>query len=297
MAGFRVNTVRSSDKGSRKAREIAQFVDPDSGSQIFVANVNILATGVNLQTCCSKGVLLSWHYNAKTLTQIFHRLHRIGQKKDVVWHVLKVNDSFHDHQERLLGTKWAKQMSAEMDLEDWYPDNIRELIIFEFQRAYFHQPYNRYAWILLRDLSPSAFAYNSELTVKVAHAVTCVAKLCMAADAENRAFWEEASEDLAEALVSFCEEYSVVEMAELALKDIDDLYDTLTDIRKHVALAKENSKKKRKADVEARERVKDGLKRRKEEAFKSEEFVYDSDESDSSDVARDVDELDDGEAD
>lgn len=188
MAGFNVNTIRSSDKGARKAREIAKFVDPDSESHIFLANINIMATGVNLQACCSKGITINYHYNAKTMKQIHHRLHRIGQKKDVVWHTLKVINSFHDHQECLCMTKWSKQMSAEMALEDWYPDNIRELIIFEFQRAYFHQPFNRYAWLLLRDLSPSSFEYNSELTKKVGHALTCIAKLCISADSNNRAF-------------------------------------------------------------------------------------------------------------
>lgn len=82
-------------------------------------------------------------------------------------------------------------------------------------------------------------------------------------------------------------------MSALALKSDEDLHDTLIDIQKHVALAKENGKKK-KADTETRKaRVKAGVKRRKEEAFKSEEFVYDSDESGSSDVAQDVYELDD----
>lgn len=84
--------------------------------------------------------------------------------------------------------KWAKQMSAEMKLEDWYPDNIRELVIFEFQRAYFHQSFNRYAWVLLRDRDPTGFQYYGRQTVKLGYALTCVAKLCLSADTENRTF-------------------------------------------------------------------------------------------------------------
>lgn len=84
--------------------------------------------------------------------------------------------------------KWAKQMSAEMNLDDWYPDNIRELIIFEFQRAYLHQPFNRYAWVLLRDLGPVGFQYNGSQTFKLGHTLTCVAKLCLSADIKNRTF-------------------------------------------------------------------------------------------------------------
>lgn len=188
MAGFKVNTIRSGDKGAHKAREIAEFVSPNSESNIFVANINIMATGVNLQACCSKGIILNYHYNAKTLQQIHHRLHRIGQTKAVTWHTLKVANYFHDHQERLCLTKWSKQMSAEMTPEEWFLDTIRELIIFKFQRAYFHHPFNRYAWLPLRDLSPHAFEYNGEHAVKLGYALTRVAKLCMAADGESRTF-------------------------------------------------------------------------------------------------------------
>lgn len=34
---------------------------------------------------------------------------QLGQKHAVVWHCLKVKDSFHDHQERVILTKWARQ--------------------------------------------------------------------------------------------------------------------------------------------------------------------------------------------
>ncbi|UKZ84728.1 uncharacterized protein TrAFT101_000625 [Trichoderma asperellum] len=130
----------------------------------------------------------NYHHNAQTMKQIHHRLHRIGQTKAVTWHTLKVKNSFNDHQERLCMVKWAKQMSAEMSLEDWYPDNIRELIIFEFQRAYFHQPFNKYAWVLLRDRDPSGFKYYGAQTLRLGYALTCVAKLCLSADIENRTF-------------------------------------------------------------------------------------------------------------
>lgn len=53
--------------------------------------------------------------------------------------------------------------------EDCYPYNIRELVMFEFQRAYFYQPFNRYAWalarprpkwvLLLQRSDPSAWIY------------------------------------------------------------------------------------------------------------------------------------------
>jgi hypothetical protein len=65
--------------------------------------------------------------------------------KEVTWHLLKVIYSFNDHQERLCMIKWAKQISAEMTLDDLCPKRTCELIVFEFQRAYFQQLSNRYA--------------------------------------------------------------------------------------------------------------------------------------------------------
>lgn len=105
--------------------------DPTSSSQIFVANINIMSTGVNLQACCRTGVAINFHHNAKTARQMHHRLYRISQTRLVTWHILQMKNSFHDHHERICLEKWARQLSAEMSLAEWYPNNIRELVIFE----------------------------------------------------------------------------------------------------------------------------------------------------------------------
>ncbi|GFP58518.1 hypothetical protein TASIC1_0010032900 [Trichoderma asperellum] len=42
------------------------------------------------------------HFSAKTILQIHGRLNRLGQTKAVKWHNLKVKNSFHDHQERVV---------------------------------------------------------------------------------------------------------------------------------------------------------------------------------------------------
>jgi hypothetical protein len=93
MAGFVVNTVRSGDKASKKDFEIAAFNDRMTKSQIFVANVNIMATGVNLHRCCSADILLNFHTSMKMVAQLFKRLHRVGIEKPVYWEVVKVKNS------------------------------------------------------------------------------------------------------------------------------------------------------------------------------------------------------------
>lgn len=52
MAGYKTVTVRSSDKPPAKLAAIQSFSDPKSDTQIFIANINIMSTGVNLHHAC-----------------------------------------------------------------------------------------------------------------------------------------------------------------------------------------------------------------------------------------------------
>lgn len=67
IAGFRTLTVKSSDKANAKIEAIAAFSDLLSDAQVFVANINIMSTGVNLHGACSKGIVANLHYNTKTM--------------------------------------------------------------------------------------------------------------------------------------------------------------------------------------------------------------------------------------
>ncbi|KAL7934071.1 hypothetical protein V8C35DRAFT_280384 [Trichoderma chlorosporum] len=143
MAGFHINTIRSSDDSTRRAEKLAKFTRRDSGCQIFLANITIMDIEGDLHACCSRGIIMSHPDDAEILKQIHHSLRRAGQTKAVTWHMLKVMDSFNDYQEESSTSQWAKQMMVEMVLDDWYPHSIWEMIIYEFQRAYFGQPFNR----------------------------------------------------------------------------------------------------------------------------------------------------------
>ncbi|KAL6804095.1 hypothetical protein J3E68DRAFT_392462 [Trichoderma sp. SZMC 28012] len=50
----------------------------------------------------------SAHFNPRANLQIHGRLNRLGKKHAVMWHCLKVKNSFHDHQDRVMLTKWAR---------------------------------------------------------------------------------------------------------------------------------------------------------------------------------------------
>ncbi|UKZ72665.1 hypothetical protein TrVFT333_000298 [Trichoderma virens FT-333] len=225
MAGFKVNTIRSSDKSTKRAKLVAEFTDPTSNCEIFLTDVHTITVEANLQACCSKGIMMSYPHDAEILKQV-HRSLRIGQTQPVTCHMLKVANSFNDHQERLCMSQWAKKMPAEMVIDNWYPDNIREVIIYEFLRAYFGQPFNRYAWVLLQDWDPANFSYNSDHTVKIGHAITCVAMMCVSAkDKESHILWTQLSKDLVSSLIKFVEGMSVEEVRGLTLKEQGELAD------------------------------------------------------------------------
>ncbi|KAL6826034.1 hypothetical protein J3E69DRAFT_366579 [Trichoderma sp. SZMC 28015] len=73
-------------------------------AQILIANINIMATGVNLHDACRVGVI--------------------------------VKDSFHDHQDRVMLTKWARQLSAESNAKSWLSGALREMVLFEIMKTY-----------------------------------------------------------------------------------------------------------------------------------------------------------------
>jgi hypothetical protein len=84
FAGYTTYTVRSRDKAAKKARDLGRFQDPANDASAIITNINILSTGINLQKSCNRGVLLNLSTNAALIDQIFGRLHRIGQKKEVI---------------------------------------------------------------------------------------------------------------------------------------------------------------------------------------------------------------------
>ncbi|KAL7934734.1 hypothetical protein V8C35DRAFT_327100 [Trichoderma chlorosporum] len=199
MGGFKTLIVRSSDKPRAATEAVNQFSNSRSGAQILIANINTISTGVNLHHACCIGILATLHYDAKTLQQVHGRLNRLGQKKAVTWHNLKVKDSFNDHQERMLLTKWSRQLSAESNLPDWMTGALREIMLFEFIRAYFNQPFNRYGWVILSERDGKALDYYSAEAIKLGYACSLLAKVLLLT--QNGSYWTENDDYIAVVLL------------------------------------------------------------------------------------------------
>ncbi|KAF5008440.1 hypothetical protein FDECE_5272 [Fusarium decemcellulare] len=187
IAGFNVGTVRSCDKVSARNKIIADWNNPASDLNIFVANVDIMKD-VDMHHCCSKGAFFGWHLNARGMRQAIGRLIRINQKKEVMFHILKVKNSYHDHIERICITKWANQLSAKIPLPGWMTDEIREICVFEMIKAYWHQSFNRYAWVVEYDVQGHALEYHSDDVIRLGHIFSVVAKLLLRCQPEDQEF-------------------------------------------------------------------------------------------------------------
>ncbi|CVK94439.1 uncharacterized protein FMAN_03543 [Fusarium mangiferae] len=169
IAGFDVVTVRPSDSSSIKNNIIAKWNDPSSGIEVFVANASNMGTSVNMHTCCCRGIFMNWLMTAKAMLQIIGRLIRINQAKPVKFHLIKLKNSYYDNIERICVTKWANQLSAEVMLPDWMTDAMREICIFELIKTSWHQPFNRYAWVVERGVSGHDLEYHSNDMIGLGH--------------------------------------------------------------------------------------------------------------------------------
>ncbi|KAM0263910.1 hypothetical protein ACHAQJ_000945 [Trichoderma viride] len=210
MAGFKTLTIRSSDKPGGQIEAVQKFSDARSEAQVFIANINIMSTGVNLHHTCSKGILATFHFNAKTIQQVHGRLNRLGQKTGVIWHNLKVKNSFYDHQERVMLTKWSRQLSVESNLPQWMSGALREIVLFELIRSYFNHPFNRYSWVVLADRDGKTIDYYSEEAVKLGYGLSMLAKLVTYG--EQNEFWSDNEQWLAVAMIELVATRSLQEM-------------------------------------------------------------------------------------
>ncbi|EEU35700.1 uncharacterized protein NECHADRAFT_87952 [Fusarium vanettenii 77-13-4] len=166
------------DKASHRNRVIRDWSDPSTDCEIFIANINITATGVNMHGACSTGAFLCWHLNFQVMQQAMARLNRIGQREPVDWWLLKLKRSYHDHIERYDWAKWAIQLSAEVGIPSWKEGAVREVCIYEIIKAYIHTPFNRYSWMILRDMFGSGgFDHQAPETVRLGHLLSIFTRL------------------------------------------------------------------------------------------------------------------------
>ncbi|KAK2699641.1 hypothetical protein QWA68_000701 [Fusarium oxysporum] len=187
VAGFNVGSIRSSDTGEEQFKIMDQWKNKASGLEILVANVDTKVREVNAHTDCTKGLLLNWTLDPERMLKIINNMGSSNQKKQSIFHMLKVADTYHDVIERL---------------PEWMTGVVREICIFELIKSTWHQQFNRYAWVLACDLKGHDFEYHDPECRQLDHVFSIVAKL-MLHHPEDKEFWVESMPILMELCFHF----------------------------------------------------------------------------------------------
>ncbi|KZZ99752.1 snf2 family helicase [Beauveria brongniartii RCEF 3172] len=200
QAGFNVNTVRSGDNPSLRAEQMRGFVEAVSDVEVFIANIHVMATGVNLHPQCYTGYTVNWHYNCSIMRQVHSRLDRLGQKRQVEWFTIKARGSFHDLQERNCMTKATVLLSADAAIPNWLTAAMRDVVLWEILKSYWRSPFNRFAWVLAKELSDDEFDMHGEGTVRLGHLISLLAKLLLVCSEREQDFFRSYDDVLLPAL-------------------------------------------------------------------------------------------------
>ncbi|KAH7202612.1 hypothetical protein BKA60DRAFT_600782 [Fusarium oxysporum] len=191
VAGFNVGSIRSSDTGEEQFKIMDQSKNKASGLEILVANVNTKVRDVNAHTDCTKGLLLNWTLEPARMLKMINNMGSTNQKKQSIFHMLKVADTYHDVIERVCCTKWAMQLSKDIKLPEWMTGV-----------STWHQQFNRYAWVVACDLKGHDFEYHDPECRQLGHVFSIVAKL-MLHHPEDKEFWVESMPILMELCFHF----------------------------------------------------------------------------------------------
>ncbi|KAJ4265989.1 hypothetical protein NW762_003962 [Fusarium torreyae] len=186
MAGFKVGTVRASD--TRRSKIIDKWNERSSSLEILVIDVDSMLDGVNIHTNCTKGLLLNWLIDPKRMLHVIGSLVRIGQQNPVMFHILKTKNTYYDNLERICCTKWAIQLSTEINLPEWMTGEVREICVFEWIKTSWHQSFNRYAWVVEHDVRGHDIEYHSSDMIRLGHVFSLAAKLIIG-HPEDWEFW------------------------------------------------------------------------------------------------------------
>ncbi|KAM5369507.1 hypothetical protein ACJA88_010495 [Fusarium oxysporum] len=202
VAGFNVGSIRSSDTGEEQFKTMDQWKNKASGLEILVANVNTKVRDVNAHTDCTKGLLLNWTLEPARMLKMINNMGSTNQKKQSIFHMLKVADTYHDVIERVCCTKWAMQLSKDIKLPEWMTGVVREICIFELIKSTWHQQFNRYACVVACDLKGHDFEYHDPEWCQLGHVFSIAAKL-MLHHSEDKDFWVESMPVLMELCFHF----------------------------------------------------------------------------------------------
>lgn len=147
-ASFGVATIRSSMSSTEREEHIKDFNSPDSNIDVFVLNVNVSSSGLNLHFHCSRAIVACPTWNHNTVIQAIGRVCRIGQKKNVEVRILKVADTIFPYLECRSDLKFVHQVMGQMSSTAVKAPLLQMLVGFEIISIIFAtHPFNHFSWV------------------------------------------------------------------------------------------------------------------------------------------------------
>ncbi|KAK2063758.1 hypothetical protein LY76DRAFT_166743 [Colletotrichum caudatum] len=154
MAGFNVESIRSYHSEAERSVSVKRFTESGSGVEVLVANTNVSLNGLDLQDECHNGAFVGIEWSINTHIQRAGRLVRLGQKHPVIFHILKVKDTYYDYIERNI---------------------IRYAITHEIIRNYINLRFNWLSWCDGFVKSGTISEYHAAKTIQRGHFYSFIA--------------------------------------------------------------------------------------------------------------------------
>lgn len=165
-------SIRAALSTQERADILEEFNDPDSDIQVLIITPILGALGTDMQMCCNKGMLQLWCWNANMVDQVLGRLIRIGQKRFVEWHLYTVEGTIYEKYERIIWRKHSRQMAAERNIPPQIKGELGIVLMYEFIRVLYNQPFNRYLWEVI---DPDIPSYDSQYLRRAADKISRIA--------------------------------------------------------------------------------------------------------------------------
>lgn len=207
MAGFNVRSIRAGTKLSQRNSIIQAFNDKSSKMQILVASLLNMASGVDLHHECHHGIIVNTHPSAMGDDHVKGRLGRQGQEHMPEWCVLHTQDTFNDYQEQNVLKKKVRLLAVTGVFPKWLCPFLREIMSYEMLKTSLNTPFNRYAWIVVREHCPKYRRSHSTKMRKTGHMCSILVRMLLAAtEPEHTDFLNQKPEFTVEALYNIgCE--------------------------------------------------------------------------------------------
>ncbi|KAF4442657.1 hypothetical protein F53441_11698 [Fusarium austroafricanum] len=136
--------IRSSDNPTERSKAVREFNNPGSLVDVLVTSFQLCGFGLNLHRVCHYGIIVEYPLNLPTMIHALGRLWRLGQKNEVNWDILYLENSFDAWMDTQLSSKYAEILAAEGQISSAIKGQYAIICGFELIKMYLGQDSNRY---------------------------------------------------------------------------------------------------------------------------------------------------------